>query len=46
MESSSEIIHIYNYKDDSDAEYGDEEFYASPQDDNDDEDLRDVEVEI
>ena len=30
---------MYNYRDDSDAEDGDEEFVASPSDDNNDEDI-------
>ena len=36
--------HRYNYKDDSNAEDGDEGFVASTPDDIDDEDLSDVEV--
>ena len=41
---SSVRRHRYNYRDNSDAEYGGEEFFASPSADKYDKDLRDVEV--
>ena len=42
--ASSARRHRYNYRDDSHAENGSKDFVASPLADNDDEDLRDVEV--
>ena len=42
--ASSTRRHMYNYRDDSDAEYGKYEFIAYPLDDNDDKDLSDVKI--
>ena len=44
MAASSARRHRYNYRDNIDAEDGDEEFVASPLDDKYDKDISDVEV--
>ena len=43
VEASSARRHMYNYRDNIDADDDDKEFFASPSDENDDEDLSDVE---